>query len=280
MMIKNPQFLIHNSLFLLLLALLLSYPHTGLAQQPPTHTPDAEGNIYVVVQPNDSLWSIAANAGISMQALLDLNDLTEASIIIPGQLLLIGQAAPPETPLSPTPTPTPWITKPPPPPTATAVPPPRTAICLKAFSDVNRNGSHDPGEPFRGAVAFTVFNEQEVIGNYVSDGSSKPFCLEGLEPGEYQITRSVSQNETLTTEGNWTIVLAQGNVVELAFGSYSAGSDAPTNRAIVGESSIEITPTPAVETNANGRFSIIFIGAGLVVLFMLAGWFQLRFKKR
>lgn len=249
----------------------------SLLAQLPTPTPDAEGNIYVIVQPNDSLWSIAASAGITMQALLDLNNLTETSIIIPGQLLLIGQTAPPETPLPPSPTP--WITKPPPPPTATAVPPPRTALCLQSFSDINRNGSHDPGEPFRGAVAFTVFNEQEVIGNYVSDGSSKPFCLEGLEPGEYQITRSVNQNEILTTDGNWTIVLARGNVVELAFGSYSAGSDT-ANRAIVGETFVALTPSPAVETGDNGRLPVIFIGAGLVVIFMLAGWFRLRHQQR
>ena len=48
-------------------------PTVTQAQETPTSTPDAEGNIYVIVQPNDSLWSIAARAGISLPELLELN---------------------------------------------------------------------------------------------------------------------------------------------------------------------------------------------------------------
>ncbi|MCB9431758.1 MAG: hypothetical protein H6668_07190 [Ardenticatenaceae bacterium] len=47
-----------------------------------------------------------------------------------------------------------------------------------------------------------------MVGNYVTDGVSEPYCLEGLTPGNYSVTRSVEANETLTTGGNW-LVLAQ-----------------------------------------------------------------------
>ncbi len=257
------------------MAALLFNPYPALAQQPPTPTPDAEGNIYIVVQPNDSLWSIAARAGIPLADLLALNNLTENSIIAPGDLLLIGQVEPPVTPTVAAPPP-PTATKPPPPPTATAVPPLPTAICLKAFTDLNRNGVHDPGEPFKAAVAFTIFNTQSVVGNYVTDGVSEPYCLENLPPDEYKITRSVNADETLTTAGDWSVVLAQGNVVELAFGSYTAVTPAPISASPYPTT----TPSPPAEESGNGRASFTFIGTLLVVIFLLASWFFYRLLNR
>lgn len=281
-MIKNSRFTMRNSLFLLFLAGALLNSNLTLAQQPPTPTPDADGNISIIVQPNDSLWGIAARANISLTALLALNGLTEDSIITPGQTLLVGQVEPPATPtifVQPTAT----ATKPPPPP-ATAVILPRTAICLKAFSDLNRNGAHDAGEPFKAAVAFTVFNEETVVGNTITDGVTEPYCLENLEPGEYKITRSIRPNETLTTAGDWTLMLAQGNVVELAFGSYTAVTPTPIPPQTVGDSAQTITPTPVpidtTITSKNGRSNSIFIGAAVVVIFLLVGWLFRRLTKQ
>ncbi|MCP4426193.1 MAG: LysM peptidoglycan-binding domain-containing protein [Chloroflexi bacterium] len=261
--------------FIILFNLLLA--HSTLAQAPPTPTPDAEGNIYVIVQANDSLWGIAARAGIGLDELLTLNNLTEDSIITPGQKLLVGRQPPPPTPtvaIPPTSTPTR-----PPPPTATAVVPPSAAICLKAFSDLNRNGVHNPGEPFRAAVAFTIFNEEKVIANVLADGVSEPYCLENLEPGEYKITRSISPEETLTTAGDWTITLAPGNVVELAFGSYTAVTPTAANPETVGELPTGAAPLNQTEPLENGRVNSIFIGAALVVIFLLAIWLIRQTKK-
>ena len=85
---------------------LLSWPVLSLAQEAPTSTPDAEGNIYYIVQPNDSLWSIAARSGISLQDLLELNDIEEDSVVNPGDRLLIGVVVPTLTPTPDIPTPT------------------------------------------------------------------------------------------------------------------------------------------------------------------------------
>jgi hypothetical protein len=276
-MIKHSQFTIHNSLFLLLLMLLFSNSYALLAQESPTPTPDAEGNIVVIVQPNDSLWAIAARAGIPLAELLALNNLTEVSIFAPGDRLLIGRGEPAATPTESLPPPSPTATRPPPPPTATAVPPPPTAICLKAFADLNRDGKHNAGEPFKASVAFTIFTDQAVIGNYVTDGISEPHCLENLPPGEYHITRSIGQGETLTSQGDWTISLAPGNVVELAFGSYTAVTPIVTAIQAVAQS----TPAPRTANDDNGRSPFIFIGAALVVIFLLAiGWATIQLKNR
>lgn len=141
---------------------------------------------------------------------------------------------------------------------------------------MNRDGQHNAGEPFKAAVAFTVFTEQAVIGNYVTDGVSEPHCWENLAAGDYKITRSIGQGETLTTQGDWTISLVPGNVIELAFGSYTAVTPIATAQQFAA------TTTPALQTtdNGNGRLPIIFIAATLVVIFLLAGgWLIYQLQK-
>ena len=196
----------------------LCYMLSGLpaeAQDNPTSTPDANGFIYTEVQPEDSLWGIAARAGLTIPELLALNELDETVVLQPGERLITGFIAPlvTETPDIPTPT------LPPPSATPTAMKQ-RTALCVMAYEDVNRNGHLESEEPFRANVAFTIFNEQQVVTNYVTDGVSEPHCLEDLQPGVYHVTRSLTKNETLTTEGDWALTLSVGSVLNLAFGSY------------------------------------------------------------
>jgi len=184
--------------------------------------PDGAVPITVEVQPNDSLWAIAVPAGLTLQELLDLNGLTEDAFIQPGQILIVGYTTP-----EPTPTveviPTETATLSPPPPTETAVPPPPTGVCLTAFTDRNGNGVQDVGEGLKTAVAFTIFNAEMVVANYVTDGVSEPYCLSNLAEGEYHITRSVGPDEVLTTPGNRGIIVRFGAMADLTFGSVAEG---------------------------------------------------------
>lgn len=209
-----------NLYYLVLTLLWLGLVGGGaVAQTEPLPTPDAEGVIYVEVQPNDALWSIAARAGLTLGELLALNNLAEDAIVQPGDLLIVGRVTPVPTE---TPVPSPTPTLPPP----TAVPtdsPSSTAICLGAFVDANKNGRQDGAEPLKAGVVFTVFNDSAVVGNYVTDGVAEPYCLEGLEPGNYSVTRSVGADETLTTGGNWELVLARNTVLTQLFGSVESG---------------------------------------------------------
>jgi hypothetical protein len=219
------------------LSLLLMANGSLQAQDLPTSTPDAEGIIYVEVQPNDSLWNIAARAELTIPQLLELNGLDESVVLQPGDRLIVARVEPPATPTSDVPTPT----LPPPAPTATAVRP-RTAMCLLAYDDLDRNGRLDQGEPLRANVAFTIYNEREVVANYVTDGIAEPHCLEDLAPGVYHVTRSVAPDETLTTEGDWALTLAGGGVMNLAFGSYRATQQ-------------DLTPTPNQDQQLSTRLA-------------------------
>lgn len=53
-----------------------------------------------VVQPNDTLSSIAATLGTTVAALMAANNLKNADLIVPGQILVIGTSAPAATALS------------------------------------------------------------------------------------------------------------------------------------------------------------------------------------
>ena len=270
------------------------------AQTPvPTSTPDAEGVIYEVVQPNDSLWGISDRVGIPFAELLALNDLTEDSIIQPGQRLIVGQGTPPATATSTLAPVTPTATFPPPS-TLLPTPPPETAVCLTAFDDLNRNGQHDGGEPLKVGVAFTLYNESEVVGNYVTDGSTAVHCFRDLSAGSYVITRSIAEGEILTTAGERAILVAVGRVVNLAFGSYRptvtpppatlAADAAPLLQADAGELATVVVndaraATPPATSSSDRTMARIwlFLGGGLLsfgILLLLGIILLILWKRR
>lgn len=216
---------------MLLLLWVCWQPGAAMAQVLPTATPDEAGVIYAIVQPDDTMWAIAGQAGISLAQLLEWNGLRETDFIVPGQKLIVGYGEPPTTP-TPDVTPTATATLPPPTPRPPSPTPPLTAVCLSAFHDNNGNGLFDAGEPLQAAVAFTVYTNEAVIANYVTDGVSEPHCI-SLAPGSYQIARSVAGGEVLTSSGSQAIILNQGDMMLLAFGGRVTGATA-------------VPPTPAL----------------------------------
>jgi LysM repeat protein len=234
----------------------------------PTATPDADGVIYHLVQSGDSMWSIAARAGITLDDLLEYNNLSRESFIQAGQRLIIGFADPPEaepeeveeaemmamaavgdedeaeaeeTPPTPEPTPAPT----------------GGDICLMAYDDLNENGRRDAGEPLREAVAFTISDGNTVVSNYVTDGAAEPYCIQGLAASSYQITRSRQANEQLTTPGDWAIALTDGAVVTLEFGSVMAAEVAMV-AAVADETELEEAASAAeADTSALTAAAIV-----------------------
>jgi LysM repeat protein len=245
---------------------------TAVAQQIPTATPDADGYIYVIVQPNDSMWAVAGRAGISLDELLMLNGLTENDVIQPGQRLIIGISTPQATETAMPPMPTETQTLPPPTLTQTAVPPPPTGICLLAYDDLNRDGIFNNREPLKPAVAITIFNVETVVANYVTDGISEPTCLEGIVPGEYQVTRSLTPRETLTTPGNRGIIVRDGSLVKLEFGSIvDDGTPLPPTAVLADEDVVVetavMTDSPAADGVKTLSSSVMsYVGIGLLLL--------------
>lgn len=198
---------------------------TAVAQAPgvgPTATPDADGVIYAEVQAGDSFWSIAARHGLTIDEIYELNNAGEGSFVQPGELLVVGHAQPPATATPEEEEAAAESTATAAPPTPSPTPAPQTGdVCLVAYSDANQNGQRDGGEPLKSSVAFSIYDGQQVLVNYVTDGSNEPYCI-ALDSGNYRITRSAQPNETLTTDGEWAISVASGSEQDFEFGSYTA----------------------------------------------------------
>lgn len=264
----------------------------GVAPPPPAPigpqpTPDAEGVIRVEVQTGDSLWAIAARNGLTIDEIYELNGLSESTVVRVGDLIIVGYADPVEeepadtteeteteetageeeetveeeptaTPLPPIPTPTPA--------------PNGGSICLKAFDDVNQNGLHDAGENLKAGVAFTVSDSNAVVFNYVSDGFSEPYCVQQLAQGNYRITRSISENENLTTTGDWAVALTAGSELAFEFGSFvdeSAGEVAEAGEIAEGETPTDVTGEGALDDGESGGLGLILVVVVVVIAVLL-----------
>jgi hypothetical protein len=114
----------------------------------PTPTPGADGRIIYIVQENDTLWRIAAIAGMTVDELKALNNLL-SDAVTPGQQILLGFAGPVEvTPtVGPSPTPAPVE------PTITAGPG-WGVICVLLYEDENGDSLRQGKRPARSCLIY------------------------------------------------------------------------------------------------------------------------------
>jgi hypothetical protein len=127
------------------------------------------------------------------------------------------------------------------PPTPTPEPPAGGTICVNAFADANANGVKDADEGYMGSVTFTIAQGTTVIGQAVSTGTPTPVCFEGLAAGEYQVAQTVPAVLQMTTAGNASLAVAEGQVVGIEFGSRVRTED---QIAEAGGETDGLTPTP------------------------------------
>ena len=129
---------------------------------PATVTPQADGSIVHTVREGETLINIAMAYNIPLRDLLELNNLTNESVIFPGEKLIVGKAstATPTAAITLTPTPRPATPTRRPTRTPTTRPPAATATVLAATSTptpVTANPLDTYGKVMVGAiVAFGV----------------------------------------------------------------------------------------------------------------------------
>ena len=285
-------------------------PAPAPAPTGPTPTPNADGVILVEVRSGDSLWSVAARSGITLDEILDYNDLARTDFISVGDLLIVGygDATAPEEPIveaeaeaeadetaaatereaagGATAAATPEATATPPTPMLIAEEPQGGTICLQTFDDSNQNGQPDSGETPLSAVAFTISNESGVVSNYVTSGSEVDgYCIEGLDAGTYRITRSKLENEVFTTPGDWAVSLADGQPLQLRFGSYVDSSAvaevaAAADTAAVAADAVANNTTAAVDASDGGTNIGVIVVVGIAVLLLVGVVFVILSARR
>lgn len=257
----------------------------------PTATPNADGIIYAEVRAGDSLWALAARAGLTIDELLELNEMTADVVLRPGDLMIVGLGDPPgEEPAAETestseeapaqeaeatPESQPEAAASPeagaeaPAEESAKVAESEVAVCLKAYDDINGNGLQDAEDALRPAVAFTISDGESVVSNYVTDGESEPFCVTLPGAGSYRVTRSVKPNEILTTAGDRAISLSEGSTLNLEFGS-TMGEEtlAMVNSEAEVDASAESESQPASD-DGNSLLTVAIIVAAVVAVLLL-----------
>jgi LysM repeat protein len=214
-----------------------------------TPTPQPDGRIIYIVQPNDTLLGISLLTGVPLDKLRGLNNLT-SDTIFEGQELLLGLGGPAEiTPTSgPTPTPTPILPTPSP-------KPGQGTLCILLFNDLNGDSIRQADEASipDGAISFgnsagTVSKaEKTVIG-------TEPQCFENLPEGKYTLSVAAPEGYNPTTQNSYELSLQAGDITYVNFG-------AQANTQTLAEA-------PSIPAPEGGRSPLLGVVGGI---FLLAG---------
>ncbi len=181
-----------------------------------TPTPGPDGRIVYIAQPeDDSFWTIAAKAGISIEELFALNGIQPGDYLITGMELILGLAGPAEptalpndfatpTPIEPTPTPL-YNTG---------------EICVLLFLDANGNARLEEDE---GTIAEGQISVVDVNGTLSAEATTSDDpegeCFDGLEAGDYNVSAAVPLEFNPTTTLNLPIRLLAGDIKYVQFGA-------------------------------------------------------------
>jgi hypothetical protein len=193
----------------------------------PTPTPGPDGRILYTVQQDDTLFRIAAVAGMTVEELMALNNLDPDDIIRPGDVLLLGLGGPSiaatETPAGVIPTVDPASL----PPTPTSGPGTGTA-CVFLYDDLNGDSTRQDTEVAvpDGAISLsnrsgTISFQGETIPGPADPATEDPprICFEDLLEGEYIVSVAIPEGYNPTTSLNTTFNLLEGDITYIDFGA-------------------------------------------------------------
>jgi hypothetical protein len=219
---------------MILSQLAFASPGTAPFAQPtpfPTPTPGPDGRILYTVQQDDSLWRIAALAGISLEQLMALNGIQPGDFITPGMQLELGVGGP----VQPTGAPASSV--------ATATGPSTTStptvgtgeVCVLLFDDINGDGRLDDGEPPLAGGQINIINiGGSLVAEYTTESldlelEPSGFCFEDLGNADYNVSAAVPAGYNPTTGLNVGITLNPGDVKYLQFGAQPGAGLANTS---------------------------------------------------
>lgn len=184
-----------------------------------TPTPGPDGKIVYIIQEGDTLWVIAARAGLSVEQLRALNGLAINDFIVPGKPLLLGYAGPaePTAPAGEAPTPT----------TAPPSPTPvfgTATICALLFVDQNGNARLDASEPPLGGGQVSIADvsgrlaaEFSTQVEYTEDNLPLSHCIVDLQTGDYNVSAAVPPDYNPTTVMSVPVRLDPGDTRYVEF---------------------------------------------------------------
>jgi hypothetical protein len=180
-----------------------------------TPTPMPDGRIIYIVQEGDSLWTIAALSGLSVEEVRALNGIQPNDFISPGMELILGLGGPaqPTEAVIPEASPTPLQ--------ATPTPLVGTGeVCVLLFIDQNGNARWDEGEPalVEGQISVADINGV-VVGERATDENPEGYCFTDVLFGDYNVSAAVPEGYNPTTAMSVPIRLQPGDIKYVDFGA-------------------------------------------------------------
>jgi hypothetical protein len=219
----------------------------------PTPTPGPDGRIIYIVQPNDTLLLISLIAGISVDELRGLNNITGENIIV-GQELLLGLGGPSQVTPTPGPSPTPTIVVP----TPTTQPGSGT-LCILLYYDENGDSIRQEDEPSIEGSAISITGQSSQVSlTQTTKSGLDPQCFKDLPQDRYTISVAVPTGYNPTTPSSYVLDLNAGDTSYLDFGAQ------PNSQTQVD------APEQPVESGRSPLFGIfgavlLLVGAGLAL---------------
>ncbi len=201
-------------------------PHQQLPTPFLTPTPLPDGRILYTVQEDDTLWRIASVAGISLPELRRLNNIPEnVSIVIPGQVLLLGLAGPGEVTPEPGDTPAEGAIAP-----LTPTPLQNSGeICVLLYADMNGDSIRQEVEMGIPGGEVSVTEQQGAYSDKASTKAGDPeaedpaqnalTCFEDIPVGGYNVTLAIPEGFNPTTVLTVAIELTPGDTSYMNFGA-------------------------------------------------------------
>jgi len=179
-----------------------------------TPTPGSDGRILYKVQAGDTLLRISLIAGIPLDELRGLNNLTGDNITV-GQELLLGLGGP--SVVTPTPGPSPTATP------LLPTPTPKQGfgtLCVLLYDDRNGDSIRQEEEPSIPGGAISISNRSGTVSDTASTvAGTDPHCFEALQEGDYTITVGVPEGYNPTTATTYALELKAGDETFLGFGA-------------------------------------------------------------
>lgn len=229
-------------------------------------TPGPDGNIVYIVQAGDTAWRIAANTGLTLQQLSDLNGGLNLNFLTVGQRIVIGQgqpSVPPTATAAPTATLDPNAPTAAPQPTATspaAAQPTAAAetgtLCAKIYEDLNGNALREEGESAVAGGSLTLIDAASgaPVQAYTTQAGEDQHCFEGIAPGVYTLAAAPPAGYNATTSANMRLEVQPSASVNIEFGAQKGSGGTPTAAADEGD----------------GRLRVALFGAAGIMLILLA----------